>query len=394
MEKTSSLIDEPKEIENICRTLSKEKQIGFDTEFVRESTFYPIVEIIQLASRYETFLIDARIGKEKLQPVLDLFTSKNILKIGHALQGDQECLFTEFDLFASPCLDTSIAAALCGYGENRGLSHVLQDVIGVEIKKGHARSHWGVRPLPAPLLEYASADVKHLVSLGDKIISHLEKLDRKDWALELTAKYEDSSLYEPDPREMAEKLAKSKRLDQASFSALIELMNWRETRVRELNIPRRWLADDSVLMDLAQTRPKDLNHLKSFRGIHKGEVVKSAQSILDAIARASQMRGVKLPPVGRYKSPSLQESQLMEFLHCYVHILSIETRVAPKYLMTTSQLLPLIRYNAKSSQDWIQEGLLDSFVVKTVGEKIFSFLNGKTALCVKNCAIEIIDLDR
>ncbi|MBI4925056.1 MAG: HRDC domain-containing protein [Bdellovibrio sp.] len=392
-----SFITKSNEILDLCLALKQETIIGFDTEFVKETSFFPRLEIIQVATEKQSWVVDAHMGSENLDPLLQVFKDKNILKVGHAIQGDQECFYTAHGFFVSPCLDTSIASALCGYGDSVGLSFLLKEELGVQIKKGHARSHWGVRPLPKPLLEYAHADVIHLVYLCKKLLEKLEKLNRKAWALELSAQYEDPLLYVPDPIFLAEKLASGRKLDVESFAALVALMKWREARVRELNIPRRWLADDGVLLDLAMVRPKDVQHLKNFRGISKGEMQKSGKTILETIHNA--LVGAVTPHKFEVKkTPTAKEQQVINLLTCYAAVCAKKHQIALKYLIKSSQYLQLIRSNAKNPHDWpyawVEEKILTQKACELIGEELWSFLKGEIALCIKDKEMKLIDLKK
>ena len=115
------LINTSGQIQELAAKLKGRDVIAFDTEFIRESTFFPIVEIIQVATDEESWLVDAQAFKKGfrpgprggfdpgLQPLLDIFQDKSILKIVHAAQGDQECLYTAFGALATPSLDTAVA---------------------------------------------------------------------------------------------------------------------------------------------------------------------------------------------------------------------------------------------------------------------------------------------
>src|SRR3954469_2216808 len=123
------LLSTADQIRALADSLKSADLIAFDTEFIRETTFYPIVEIIQVATESESWLVDAQAFKKGfrpgpqgsfnpgLKPLLDVFQDKSSLKIAHAIQGDQECLYTSFGALAQPTLDTAVAASLCGYGE-------------------------------------------------------------------------------------------------------------------------------------------------------------------------------------------------------------------------------------------------------------------------------------
>jgi ribonuclease D len=406
MKSHPELITNASDIQLLVQALEKESIIAFDTEFIRETTFYPIVEIIQVATSSESWLVDAQAFKKKypigpkgaydpgLQPLLNVFQNQKILKIAHASQGDQECLYTSFGVTATPILDTSIAASLCGMGDSVGLGKLLLNVLDKNIPKGHARTDWSVRPLPSQLLNYAHSDVIYLVELGQKLMSDLDKLKRKEWALEVSAKASDYKLYDSDPDEITARLAKSGKLDQSGFSVLNGLIRWREERVRQVNLPRRWVADDNVLMDLAQVRPKTLDHLNAFRGLNKGEIKNSGEKIIEVIKKfENETTGVEVPEYKRPDSPNTDEGQVIDLLRCYIGILADQLKISSRYLLNASQLLKLIRAKPKTAEDMVKTGVLGGRVAELIGNDILAFLRGTQALSIKGNRIKIVSLD-
>jgi ribonuclease D len=391
------------EITELANALKGHPIIAFDTEFIRESTFFPIVEIIQIATETESWLVDAQAFKKNyragdpqafdpgLTPLLNIFTDRSILKIVHAAQGDQECLYTSFGVVATPTLDTAVAASLCGMGDGIGLGKLLKTVLDVNLTKGHARTNWSVRPLPEQLITYAHADVEHLVLLGKKLMDQLDPMGRKSWALDLSAKWEDATLYQADIEGMTHKLARSGRLDKRGFAALKGLVKWREDRVRQLNLPRRWVADDHVLVDLAHVRPKDLAHLSTFRGLNKGELKNSGEAILAALQKGlPEGEEVSLPKSPKPMIPSQEESQVLDLLKCFVGILADRHKIAAKHLMTTAQLLPLLRSRISRPEELSQTGILSEEAAMLIGEELIAMIQGKRALVVRGNQIEII----
>lgn len=400
------LISTPDKLQELADKLKGRDVIAFDTEFIRESTFYPIVEIIQVATDEESWLVDAQAFKKGhrpgprggyepgLKPLLDIFEDTSILKVLHAAQGDQECLFTSFGVTAKPTLDTAVAASLCGMGDGIGLGKLLKAVLNVDIKKGHARTNWSVRPLPSQLIEYAHADVEHLVLLGRTLLVELDKLGRRGWALELSAKWEDPKNYDSDIESLVNKLARGGRMDKRGYTALMELVRWREERVRHLNLPRRWVADDAVLLDLAHVRPKDMAHLSAFRGLNKGELKNSGDAILSALKRASESDDVTMPKMPRPDIPNGEESQVLDLLRCYVGILADKHKIAAKHLMTAQQLLPLLRNRPKSREDLVKAGILSDDASRLIGDEIIAMIGGKRALAIQGTQIKILEIPR
>lgn len=400
--KSEGLLSTAEEILELAQILKTQEMISFDTEFIRESTFFPIVEIIQVATEDQSWLVDAQAFKRNfsatqphsydpaIQPLLDVFTDPKILKILHAAQGDQECLYTSFGVVASPTLDTAVAASLCGLGDGIGLSKLLKLVLDVTLMKGHARTNWSVRPLPQQLIDYAHADVKYLVTVAKKLMENLDRLDRKAWALEISAQWENKSLYQVDVEAMAQKLARSGRLDKKGYAALVQLVQWRENRVRHLNLPRKWIADDHVLIDLAHVRPKEMSHLSAFRGLSKGELKHSGEAILEAMRRSAETEEVSLPKIVKSAVASPEETQAMDLIKCFVGVLADQHKIAAKHLLTTSKLLLLLRTPLEKPHDLVQAGILGVEAASLIGEELISMMKGQRALRIQNGELQII----
>jgi ribonuclease D len=388
-----NLITTAKDIQSLAKKLSKAAEIAFDTEFIRESTFYPKLEILQIATVEESWIVDiqafqerGKIKQRELKPLIEVLQDPAILKIVHAAHGDQECLLSALGIVASPIFDTAVGASLCGLGDNIGLGNLLKSVLGIEHPKGYARTNWSKRPLPKPVLEYAILDVKHLVELANQLFERLDKTKRKDWSLELSSKFCDITLYEAPPEEIAKRLAQSGKFNVKDYAVLLELVRWREARVRELNVPRRWLADDGVLIDLTKIKPTTIEQLQGFRGLSKGEHKSPhAERVLAAVAKGVAS-DAEVPSDIKRRSviqPSAEENRSMDLLRCCLTLLSDEYQMASKHIVQPQHILPLLRLKAKTVADLSESG----FVSQQLGEKgmkqLHAFLKGDFGLSVQ-----------
>lgn len=387
------LITKSQDLQKVCEQLSLHDHFAFDTEFIRESTFYPKLELIQLATREDAWLVDiqafqrhAKNHPETLRkdfmPLIRLFEDPKILKIAHAAQADQECIYFTLQCLAKPILDTSIGAALCGFGDSVGLAALMKKTLGVHLKKGQARTHWSSRPLPSQLVDYALGDVAYLVALGDYLLERLDQVNRREWALKLSAETAEASQYEPNDRAIAERLARSGKFDATSCQVLLELVRWRERRVRELDVPRRWLAEDGVLIDLARVQPKDLKHLMSFRGLNKKEAKENGEALLKIIQKALKevQAGSILFKGGRHIPPTVEEEQAVSLLRCFLGILADQREIAVRYVAVGTQFLALIRESPKTTKDLEDLDILSPEGVALVGQELIDFIHGKKAI--------------
>jgi len=367
-------------VDKAAEVWEKAGWIAVDTEFIRETTFFPQMALIQVATETDVWLIDpVSLSPEDLDPFLDVLENPDITKIIHAAFADQECFYWDYDVIAEPVLDTSVAAALCGRGDNIGLGRLVRDLLGVELTKGHARAKWLERPLPSQLEKYAQEDVRHLVQMGKMLKAELDSLGRWEWALS------ESHLEQGDidiPAEsIAERLGRSTLLESKDNGVLLELVRWREKRARNADLPRNWIADNETLIALSKVKPESVERLSAFRGLKKREMGRSGNEILDAIERG---RNSPVPPPKKHFAFRPVDSSLISFVQTYIGLLSEELRIAPRFLLTGPGIPKLILAGDKSVEDWIKEGCLSERAGKMVGEELKALLSGKRGLVAQN----------
>jgi len=356
-DRSLELIQNPKDVAAIAKTLSQASMIAFDTEFIRESTFYPKLEILQIATPGDAWLIDCQaLSKSEMKPILDVFQDPKILKIVHAAHGDQECLLSAYDILS-------------------------------DLPKGYARTNWSKRPLPKPVLEYALLDVKHLIEVAAILFERLDKNGRRDWAMELSAKFSDRKLYEVPAEDIARRLAQSGKFHVRDYAVLLELVRWREDRVRELDVPRRWLAEDGVLIDLAKIKPITVEQLQGFRGLSRGEAkLPQAKRILQAIETGIKCKD-EIPKDLKQRNtlqPTSEESLGIDLLRVLLSLLSDQYSIASKHIVQPQSQLPLLRLQPASLSDLKESGLVSPQLGDSGMQKLYSFLRGELSLTLES----------
>lgn len=391
MNQTPLLVTQPETIRSIAQKLANEKVIALDTEFIRETTFFPKVALIQVASREETWLVDPTVlSKEELQPLFDLFLRPDILKVMHATHADQECFYTSYGFVVAPVLDTAIGAALLGMGDNMGLGKLLKELLDINLPKGRARARWLTRPLPRELLEYAELDVKHLVNLGEVLKEKLSARNRMAWALEESAT--ETKVFEVTPEEMAFRMFKSGQVEKNIYPVLLELVRWREKRARTADMPRGWVADNETLMALSKSRPATVDELRHFRGLNGREVDKSGKYILEAMERGKKMK-VEIPPRGeRVTLRSDAEEHILDLVHSYVSYLANRLEIASRFLLSSHKSAQLVIHADKEINHWVEHEIISPHASALIGEDLKALLSGKRALAIRNKQVEILTL--
>jgi len=159
------LITKQAEFEAAVAALRKSDFVTVDTEFIRETTFWPELCLIQMASPDATALVDPLSPDIDLKPFFELMADERILKVFHAARQDIEIVFHLGGLIPHPVFDTQVAAMVCGFGESVSYEQIVQKVSGARIDKSSRFTDWRRRPLSDKQLEYALADVTHLVEV-------------------------------------------------------------------------------------------------------------------------------------------------------------------------------------------------------------------------------------
>ena len=109
-------IDTQAELEAFCARLQDADYVTVDTEFMRESTYWPQLCLIQLADAETARAVDTLAPGLDLKPVWGLLASP-VPKVMHAARQDIEIFFHMGGVIPEPLLDTQVGAMVCGFGD-------------------------------------------------------------------------------------------------------------------------------------------------------------------------------------------------------------------------------------------------------------------------------------
>src|ERR1700752_34385 len=171
------LITTTSELADVCARLAKHRVITVDTEFLRESTYYPLLCVVQMASRDEAVVIDALAESIDLKPFFDLMGNEAVLKVFHAARQDIEIIHHRAGIIPHPIFDTQVAAMVLGYGDSIAYDQLVGKITGHRLDKTHRFTDWSRRPLTKEQMTYAVANVRHLRDLVKAVDADLEKGD-------------------------------------------------------------------------------------------------------------------------------------------------------------------------------------------------------------------------
>ena len=252
-------IDRPDALREHLTTLPD--RVGLDTEFVRERTWWPVLALAQVAIGDATLLVDPTVAGMP-EAIAELLRNDRVLKIMHSPSEDLVAFGHSCGALPTPLFDTQAAAALAGLGAGLGYQKLVQTALDVALEKGETRSDWLRRPLSASQCEYAADDVRHLAALHDLLRDKLDGLQRSAWLqedAERTLRNADDDALDPWPH-LGVRPAQD--FDAEAQARLLRLMRWREATARERDLPKNWVIDQPLALQLAQHPPADFATLQ------------------------------------------------------------------------------------------------------------------------------------
>ncbi len=246
--------------------LKEAKWIGFDTEFVGEKSFIPVLCLLQVVWEHGILLVDT-MRIPDLGSFLDLVTDPGILKITHAGDNDYRLLYTLFGTVPQNLFDTQIAAGFVGYNYPAGFGKIVERELGINLSKSHTVADWEARPLDQKALSYAIEDVKYLPALHKKLQAKLDRKNRSEWPKEELSKWESAGFYVSDPYKEALSSDFIYQLDRREQVFLLRIYAWRRQRAYELNVPKEQVVQGKHISAIMRTLKDGSGSIRSNRTI-------------------------------------------------------------------------------------------------------------------------------
>ncbi len=244
------------DLESFVEQISPAPWLAMDTEFMRESTYYPILCLIQIATDEVSACIDV-LSLDHIDPLLELLRQDSQLKIFHSCRQDMEVLYAEYGFLPQPLFDTQVAASILGLDEQISYGELVAQKSDVHLAKTESRTDWKKRPLTEAQIDYALDDVIHLGPLYKKLESDLESEKKASWLAEECEKLLLSSNYFVAPEDAWRFVKGIGKLSAKQFYYVREIAHWREQTAQTKNLPRRWVLADPAILEACQL--KELN---------------------------------------------------------------------------------------------------------------------------------------
>src|SRR6266550_3639147 len=178
------LITTTADLAAVCARMSHHPFVTVDTEFLRETTYYPLLCVAQMATADEAVVIDALAPEVDFGPFFELMANERVTKVFHAARQDIEIMWHRAKLIPHPVFDTQVAAMVLGYGDSISYDQLVQRITGDMLDKSNRFTDWTRRPLLDAQLTYAISDVTHLRDVYLALSADIAKRGRTQWVKE------------------------------------------------------------------------------------------------------------------------------------------------------------------------------------------------------------------
>jgi ribonuclease D len=369
------LITTTQELTEVCARMARHPFATVDTEFLRETTYYPLLCVAQLASPAEAVVVDALAPGIDLGPLFALMTDENVVKVFHAARQDIEIVWNMAKKIPHPIFDSQVAAMVLGYGDSISYDQLVQRITGDQLDKSHRFTDWTRRPLSDAQVSYALSDVTHLRTVYLKLAADLAKRERTSWVEAEMGVLTSPETYRMDPNRAWERL-KSRVRKPKELAVLIEIAAWREREAQTRDVPRSRVLKDDVVGDIAVQTPTTVERLGHLRSLPKGfERSRWGEAIVEAVQRGLERDPKTLPRLDRFR-PAPNGAATVELLKVLLRMTAESHGVAAKVIATVDEL------DRIAADDEADVPALKGWRRELFGDKALALKHGQLALAV------------
>ena len=381
---TMDLITTTDELAAVCSRMATHPFVTVDTEFLRETTYYPLLCVAQMASPAEAVVIDALATGIDLAPFFALMANEKVVKVFHAARQDIEIVWNMAKTIPHPIVDTQVAAMVLGYGDSISYDQLVQRITGDTLDKSHRFTDWTRRPLSDAQIAYAVSDVTHLRDVYLKLATDLEKQARSNWVEAEMDVLTSPETYRADPERAWERL-KSRVRKPKELAILIEVAAWREREAQNRDVPRGRVIKDEVIGDIAVQAPTTIERLGHLRSLPKGfERSRWGEQIIDAVKRGIERDHKTLPRLDRFR-PAANGAAIVELLKVLLRMTAERHGVAAKVIATVDDL------DRIAADDKADVPAMKGWRRELFGDKALALKHGRLALAIDNGKVVTVE---
>jgi ribonuclease D len=378
------LVSTTAELRDICARMAQHPFVTVDTEFLRESTYYPLLCVAQMATADEAVVIDALAEGIDLSPFFDLMADEKVCKVFHAARQDIEIVWNMAGKIPHPIFDTQVAAMVLGYGDSISYDQLVQRITGDLLDKSNRFTDWTRRPLTDAQVTYALSDVTHLRDVYLKLAADLDKRGRATWVEAEMEVLTSPETYRGDPERAWQRL-KTRVRKPKDLAVLIEVAAWREREAQARDVPRSRVLKDDVVGEIAIQHPTSIEKLGHLRSLPKGfERSRWGVDIIEAVKRGLERDPKSLPRLERGRAAPTGGATV-ELLKVLLRMTSERHGVAAKVIATVDELEEI------AANDEADVPALKGWRRELFGDKALALKHGQLALAIEKGRVVAVE---
>ena len=358
-------------------------RVGIDTEFMGEGRYRALLCLVHVAVEtsdgVRVDVLDPLTSEFDPAPLALVLADPGVQVILHAGRQDVALLRREWSTEIHGIFDTQVAAGFAGLRAQLGYEALLNEMVGVRLRKSASFTRWDTRPLSSEQVGYAREDVLHLLQLSDALQDTLRDRGRLDWALEECRALEDAS-DEREPETIFHRLPRVNSLEPSQRAVAYELVCWRENTARETDRPVPSVLADAALVEVAKRRPGSLERLAQIRGLNESTLRRRGRVILEVVERGREREPI---PVDGDRPPptDAKDAPLIALGEALVRARASEAELAYELLAARADLQRIVTAvrtsgaepDVRTLQGWRRE---------VVGAELLELLRGRRSLRV------------
>jgi ribonuclease D len=376
------------DLETFCAKILGQPFVAVDTEFMRETTYWPKLCLIQAATPDDEAVIDPLAPGLDLEPFLQILRDESIVKVFHAARQDVE-IFHNLKAMPRPLFDTQVAAMAGGYGEQIAYDALVRNMLKIELDKSSRFTDWARRPLTENQLTYALADVTHLAALYPRLKSRLEDEGRVAWVADDMKSLADPALYDVSP-ENAWRRLKPRKQAPRYLSVYRAVAEWREKTAQLRDQPRGRILKDDAIDELASQAPTDAAQMERLRSVPKGFAgSRFGPELLETIREALRDPEATAPVIEKTRSPhNPAAGSVVELLKVLLKARAEDGGVASKLIATVSDLEMI------AQDDNADTPALTGWRLEAFGADALRLKRGELALVLDGSRVRVVEVRR
>lgn len=381
-----TLITESGVLAAFCARQTSASYVAVDTEFLRDTSYWPKLCLVQVAGPQDSAVIDVLAPDLDIAPLLELMRQTEVIKAFHSARQDLEIFFNLMGEVPAPLFDTQVAAMVCGFGDSIGYDALARRLTGTRIDKGSRFTDWSHRPLTKRQIDYALSDVVHLRPIYEQLVAQLAQNGRAHWLEDEMAVLSASETYLLEPRRAWRRL-KLRSTDRRFLAIVRELAAWRESEAQTRDVPRNRIIKDEQILDIAAHRPQGAEQLARTRGLNqniaKGRI---GQAILEAVKTGLAVPEDDCPTFTPKAVLPQGLGPLVELLKVLLKMTCERHKVAQKLVASSADLEQM------AADDDAPVPALAGWRREVFGEHALALKHGRIALSGQGTEIKVVAL--